>query len=341
LLGRRRSQKLRPPQGADAEVEGIVLSWLMEREQPAARYRALVGLLDLRESATDVRKARADIPERGWAAEILKGEKPGGFWESRKNLYLPKYTATIWNLIVLADLGMTAQDERVRRPCELFLKEYSRPDGGFDTPSSTWSRSEVCLTGNLARTLVLSGYADDARVRLAFDWLVENQMDDGGWHCFYEKAFGRGTLDCWEGLSAFAALPRSKLTRRMKRSVERGVEFYLRKELFRQGRRRYLPWFRFHYPVHYYYDILVGLDVITRLGYGDDKRLDPALALLKKKRRTDGTWALESVHPDLGAGAGYRIKKRATPLALETQGQPSKWITLTCLQVLKRVQEAR
>ena len=120
---------------------------------------------------------------------------------------MPKYISTIWNLIVLADLGMTAKDERVKRSCDLFLEQYARPDGGFDSPSSEWRRSELCLTGNLARTLVLCGYAEDRRVRAAFDWLVENQMEDGGWHCFYESAFGRGTLDCWEGLSASRRCP--------------------------------------------------------------------------------------------------------------------------------------
>ena len=166
-------------------------------------------------------------------------------------------------------------------------------------------------------------------------------MEDGGWHCFYEKAFGRGTLDCWEGSSAFAVLPRSSWTRSIKRSVERGAEFYLRKNLFKQG-KKYLPWLRFHYPVHYYYDLLVGLDVLTKLGYGDDERLDPALEIMKSKRSKDGRWDLEAVHPDLGLGAGYRVnKKRVTPFALEAKGQPSKWITLTCLRVLKMVEEAR
>ena len=112
------------------------------------------------------------------------------------------------------------------------------------------------------------GYDDDFRVRKLFDRLVEDQKDDGGWHCFEST---RGTLDCWEGLAAFAALPRSKRTRGIKNSIERGAEFYLARNLFREG--RYPPWFRLHYPNHYYYDILVGLDVITKLGYGGDRRL--------------------------------------------------------------------
>ena len=157
----------------------------------------------------------------------------------------------------------------------------------------------------------------------------------------YERAFGRGTLDCWEGLSAFAVLPRTKWTRRIKRSVEKGAEFYLKRELFKQGHRRYLPWLRFHYPVHYYYDLLVGLDVITSLGYADDKRLKPSLQILQRKRRTDGTWPLDAVHPDLGAGAGYRFTKRPRRFALERERRPSKWITLIALRVLKRVERAQ
>src|SRR3989442_2880155 len=45
----------------------------------------------------------------------------------------------------------------------------------------------------------------------------------------------------------------------MKSAVELGAEYYLGKELHKQG-GEYPPWYRFHYPVHYYYDLLVGLD---------------------------------------------------------------------------------
>ena len=315
-----------------------ILDWLLEPSQPAARYRTLLDLLDYSTDSREVQHAHASIPKIGWAHDILQAQKPGGNWESRRNLYLPKYSATIWRLIVLADLGLTKRDPRVRKPCEMFLNEYHRDDGGFDIPDSKWSRSELCITGNLARSLVLCGYGDDSRVRSAFDWLVRNQMENGGWHCMYERAFGRGTLDCWEGLSAFAVLPEQKRTRAIKRSIERGAEFYLRHELFKQG-RPYLPWLRFHYPVHYYYDVLVGLDVLTSLGYADDKRLERALNVLAKKRLSDGSWALDAVHPDIGIGAGYRFRNRPKRFALEKEGGPSKWITLSALRILKRVAE--
>lgn len=321
------------------KIRQDVLNWLLQPDQPAVRYKTLLHLMGYSKDNRAVREAYSKIPKTGWARKILATQKPGGYWESRKNLYRPKYSATIWKLIVLADLGLTAKNDRVRKPCEFFLNEYAQPDGGFDTPGPS-PKSELCITGNLARTLLLCGYAEDQRVRAAFDWLVQNQMADGGWHCFYDRTHGHGTLDCWEGLSAFAALPRRKWTRRIKRSVEKGAEFYLKRGLFREGRRRYSPWFRFHYPVHYYYDLLVGLDVITSLGYAGDRRLKPALRVLHEKRRPDGTWALDEVHPDLGVGAGYSLRERPKYFALETKGRPSKWITLTALNVLKRVEDA-
>lgn len=315
-----------------------VLDWLLEPAQPAVRRHAFLGLLDRKASDPEVRAALAALPKRGWARDLLALQAPGGFWESREDLYRPKYVATIWRFLVLSDLGLTAADSRMRRTCELFLTDYARPDGGLDSPGS--DNSELCVTGNLTRALVRSGYGHDRRVRSAVDWILEHQFEDGGWHCFLRTAFGRGTVDAWEGLNAFTALPRSAWSARIHRCVEAGAEFFLEKEVFHQGRRPYRPWERAHYPVHYYYDFLVGLDMLTRLGYGDDRRLRPALELLEKKRRSDGTWALEAVHPDLGAGAGYRLPRRTTRFALEAVGRPSKWITLTALQIQKRVEEA-
>jgi hypothetical protein len=94
--------------------------------------------------------------------------------------------------------------------------------------------------------------------------------------------------------------------------------------------------------VHYYYDLLVGLDFMTALGYGGDKRLAHALGVLREKRAADGTWSLEAVHPDVEGGVGdwYKAHPRQapTPFALEEVGRPSKMITLRALTVLKRVE---
>jgi hypothetical protein len=308
--------------------EKEVVDWLLEREQPVVRYYTMVNLLDKSTNNEEVGGAYSDMTKRGWAFDILKEQEPGGYWESREDLYQPKYLATNWRSIVLSDFGLTKEDRRIEMAAELFFKEW------LEVKDNVLTDGEVCVVGNLARTLTRFGYADDSRVKKLFDWLVQDQKEDGGWHCFKSD---KGTLDCWEALAAFASLPREKWTRSIKKSAEKGAEFYLERELFKEG-ERYEPWFRFHYPVHYYYDILVGLDTITALGYGSDKRLGPALKIIEEKRRPDGTWALEAVHPDIGPGANFSLRKQPTPFVLEEKGKPSKWITLTALRVMKRVQ---
>ena len=130
----------------------------------------------------------------------------------------------------------------------------------------------------------------------------------------------------------------------MKNSVEMGAEFYLERELHKQG-SRYRPWYRFHYPIHYYYDLLVGLDFMTALGYGDDRRLKYAISLLKKKKRRDGRWNLDAVHPDLEGSIAEWYKKdpkrTPTPFALEKPNEPSKMITLKAMQVLNRLDHSK
>jgi hypothetical protein len=313
-----------------------VIEWLLEPAQPAIRYLTMRDVLG-GTSRGDLEEARRAIVERGWVADLLSKQRPDGRWLGKEiNLYRPRFVSTNWVLLALSDLGVTKDDWRIARACALWRDSYSREDGGFDTPGA--EHSEHCLTGNTARALTKFGYADDSRVRSALDLLVKEQKEDGGWHCFPSST---GTIDAWEGMSAFAAYPREKWTRGMKAAVDRGCEFFLERGLCRQG-RRYDPWLRLHFPYHYYYDILVGLEFMTALGRTDDRRLDVAVTLLKAKRRKDGLWNLDAVHPDLDNGGKWprwwaKEGHDFTPFALERPGRPSKIITLRALVVMKRL----
>jgi hypothetical protein len=319
-------------------TEKQVTDWLLEESQPSVRYYTLTDLLGRKEDDPEVRAAKSRIPRMGWAAELLKLQKPEGYWESHEPrtvreyvgfLWFPVYATTIWRAIALSDLGLTSSDPRIRKTAERIFQYKLQ----FCSPVNLFTE-EVCASGNTARIMTRFGYGDDRRVQKLFSWLIEDQRENGGWHCAPDKP---GTLDCWQALAAFAEIPKPKRSAQIERAISRGAEFYLDRKLFEEG-KRYAPWFRFHYPTHYYYDVLVGLDVLTKLGYGGDRRLKPALGLLEEKRRSDGTWALDKVHPDV-AGSEYVVKK-AKPWSLEQPGKPSKWITLTALRVLKRVEDA-
>ncbi|MHB8586285.1 MAG: prenyltransferase/squalene oxidase repeat-containing protein [Thermoplasmatota archaeon] len=313
------------------------LAWLLEEDQPSIRYRTLTDLLGRGPRDSDVLAARQAIPERGWAADILAQQRPDGTWADPDSLYRPKYTSTNWMLLVLADLGMTRADPRIAEACKIWLDRFAKPDGGFNTEGAR--EGHLCLTGNTARALVQFGYANHPKVRRAFRWLADHADPKGGWNCF-----GQGrNLDSWEGLAAFAVYPKAKWTRSMHAVVERGAEHYLDRELTNQG-ATYRPWFRLHYPFHYYYDILVGLDFLTALGYGEDPRLKPGFEFLERRRNRDGTWNLDAAHPDVeGAIARYIAQVGRTnphrahrPFVLEKVGKPSKMITFLALRTLRR-----
>ena len=279
-----------------------------------------------------VQRARKQVGRTGWAAALLARQLSHGQWATRgtsaRELYRPKFIATNWIAIVLADLGMTRADPRIRKTAELIL-EWRRKVLAADD-------SEHCVGGNAARTLIRFGYLDHPVVRKSIDWLVRTQKSDGGWHCF---PFRTGTLDCWEGLEALAVIPEGDRDGPTRRAIERGAEFYLQRSLMREGRSRYAPWFRIHYPNHYHYDLLVGLRVLTRLGYGQDPRLAPALRWLRSKRRPDGTWSLDATQPDIeGEWARYPLREPEFPMMLELLHEPSRWATVEALAVLARAE---
>jgi len=310
------------------------LDWLLEEDQPSVRYLTLTRLLERPLDDAEVVAAKDLITRKGWAEQILANQDRAGWWVNGESLYRPKYLSTNWMLLILADLGLTRADPRIEKSCDLWIERFSREDGGFAMEGS--KKGHLCTTGNATRALVQFGYADHPVVRGAFEWLVKNRDKNGGWSCF---GSGRN-LDSWEGMSAFAVYPKAKWTEGMRRAVELGAEYYLGKELYKQG-AEYRPWYRFHYPFHYYYDLLVGLDFMTALGYETDPRLGFALNLLREKRRPDGKWILDAIHPDLEGGTAEWYAKHPkhapTPFAREKLGEPSKMITLKAMQVLNRI----
>jgi hypothetical protein len=326
---------------AHPDADAQVIQWLLEENQPVARYYTLVDLLGRKETDPEVRSARSKISRVGWANDQLRKQGPKGFWEARepKNvgewvnfLYFPNFLATNWRALVLSDFGLDASHPQIKKIADLIFAYKLRRGSPFN-----FFYEEACISANTARMMTRFGYADDVRVRKLYDWLLEDQRKDGGWNCSQDTP---GTLDAWEPLAAFAALPKAKRSPKMDEAISKGAEFYLKRKLFQEG-RRYAPWFRLHYPNHYFYDILVGLDVLTQLGFGDDRRLRPAVKILLEKRRRDGTWLMDRSHPDLGPGITMNPdEKKVTPLVVEEPGKPSKWITLKALRVLKRIEDA-
>jgi hypothetical protein len=314
-------------------VSPRVRSWIAgPRSDPSLRVRYWTGVERRSPGYPAVRAARKSIGRTGWAASLLAHQLRDGQWvspgTSPQELVRPRFTSTHWVCIVLADLGMTRTDPRIRKAANLLLEwrrqELRAGDG------------ELCFGGNATRTLIQFGYLDHPVVQESVEWIARTQKKDGGWNCFPSS---KGTLDGWEGLAALAEIPESERSDEVRRSIERGAEFYLQRHLSEEGPDRYPPWFRIHYPNHFFYDVLVGLRLLTRLGYGSDPRLGKAVRWLLDKRRPDGTWALDSSQSDWDPRelARYGFPGPEYPIMLEAPGVPSRWATVEALVVLRRI----
>ncbi len=342
------------------------MKWLLEPENPSVRYLALRDILGHPENHPEVVESRRAIAISKPVSRIFSKQKPGGFWESPAQPYHPKYKATYWQLIILSLLGLGRGDERIRKMVD-YIWQFQHEDGGFCSkkeegarieyeavkarmerrgksppPFDEWAPGEIkesemsCLTGNVCASLIRMGYTEDDRVHRALDWLVEVQNQDGGWLCPYWRAHVRDRHGCFMGtitpMDAFSEYPEILRTRAMKEAIERGAEFLLMHRLYKADHHDYRvineSWLKLGFP-QFFYDILRGLDVVTRLGHAKDERINDALEVVLDKQGEDGKWTLESI-------SSGRMQTN-----LEQKGKPSKWITLNALRVLKRVSKAK
>lgn len=301
-------------------------AWLLEDPDPAVRAKALVDLAGRSPADPDVVEARERSKKEGSVARLLEGLSVPGDGNA---LYLPKYGAAWHRTIALAEMGAPGDDPRLARALDAIFAFFPKPDGGMGRRAS-----HLCTTGNLCRAAILLGRGDDPRVQRGLEWLVTQQKPDGGWHCWPDK-HEHGTIDAWEAMSAFALLRGSKRPREV---LQRGLDFLFSQSLgIGQG---YAPYERIHFPRHYYYDALVGLDIVSAIA-PRDPRLAPALDWLRSKRGADGRWSVDAHHPDVD-DPGYTpygpgVDLPISPLVVEKTGVASKWATLYALRVLQRV----
>ncbi len=318
------------------------LQWLLEPGNPSVRYLALTELLDRGPKDTDVMAARERIASSRLARKIMGQQTREGFWSPRETCYRPKWTSAVWPLMLLAELAVPA-DDRIKAEVERFLDLHQVESGSFSCRTKLergkrWD--EPCLTGNMIRTLIQLGYGNDRRVKKAIDWLPVQQLKDGGWNCdFPEKKVKHSSfMSTIEPLWAYSEIPRRRWTRKMKRSIEEGAEFLLMHHLYKSDNHHWqetYPFFtKLHFPMYYFYDILHGLRVLTKLGYADDERIKSAAHLLSSKRRPDGRWNLEGDWYQEGDYFYPSGKGRKAPVKVEVIGEPSKWVTLNALRVL-------
>ena len=333
--------------------------WLLSSDEPALRYRTLTELLGEAAEGGAAAAARRAIMEHGAAPRILAAQNADGHFGRPGAFYNDKYRGTVWQLIVLAELGADPADARVRAACEAILRDSQEPEsGGFSVECSKKRGGGLasgvipCLTGNMVFSLVRLGYLDDPRLQRAVDWIATWQrFDDGesappkeGPYARYEMCWGGHTCHMGgvKALKGLAEIPPGRRSPAVRRTIADGTEYLLRHHVHRRSHdltRDSKPgWRRFGFPRMYQTDVLEILGIFAKLGAAehgapaagqrpDSPLLDPraheALDLVESRRDAQGRWTLQET------------MNGRTVVDIEAKGEASRWVTLKALQVLQ------
>jgi hypothetical protein len=323
------------------KLNGDPVPWLLEnnRSQPAIRYYTLRDILGRDENDKEVKAAKAAIMLSGPVPVILEG-----YWDKPGFSFRPKYRRTEYTLINMAQLGADGADPRIRASCEILLSRYIDSNGGLSF-TGTPSDFNHCTAGIMGAALIDFGWLDDRRLQRAMEWLAQTITGEGVADAssrdtnrrYYKSRNSaplfvcalNGNLPCaWGAIKAMLALskvPPAQRTRNMHEAIKLGVDFLLSHDPavadypFGRGNKPSSRWFTFFYPLGTSADILQNLEVLAALGQAQNPRLANALALVISKQNQQGRWLLEHTYVDIQ----------------EKKGQPSKWVTLRALRVLK------
>jgi len=308
------------------------LQWLLEPDDVGVRYLALRDLASA--GADELTNARKQAHVEGSIARVLEKMHAEGYWEKPGAGYSPKYTGTVWSVILLAQLGASmGSDERIARASSYVLEHTLAPGGQFSVNKApSWTAD--CLQGNLCEALLALG-CEDPRLDTAFEWMARSVTGEGvapmqdksapvryyAGKCGPNFACGSNNkLPCAWGavkvMLAFSRLPEAKRTPLIQRAIKAGVDFLFSKDPARAdypcgyASKPSQNWWKFGFPVFYVTDIL---------------QIAEALAIIREKQDDRGRWLLEY---------DYTGK---TWVDFGAKKQPNKWVTLRALRVLNAV----
>ena len=325
----------------NSNLKADPLPWLLEPDKanPGVRYFALRDLLDRPADDAELIAAQMEVMRSGPVPAILQAQEPDGYWDKPGPGYAPKYQGTLWSVIFLAQFGADGRNERIRRAINYVFDHAQAQSGGFST-SGTPSATIHCLWGNVGRAMLDLGLWGDERLSLAmealassitgngYDWYRQSGLQAPGFVCSanYGLPCGWGAI---RALWALNGVPAAERTSEMQAAIKASVDFLLSHNVAQANypfqERISSSWFKFGYPLGYVTDVLLNLEVLAEAGYGADPRLQKAVDLVLSKQDGQGRWKLEY---------SYNGKLWAD---VEKKAQPSKWVTLRALRVLKAI----
>ncbi len=289
------------------------LPWLLEPENPSVRYWTLTGLLGRPEGDAEVRKTRREIADQPLVKDIFSRQRRKGFWGEETQPYAAE--GDIGALGLLYMLG-AVPDGRTRAGCESLLQFGQAANGGISLTRKIPSAVFPCTTGEQLPFLVYFGLGDDPRVRAAFEFLIADMSGAKPLDCgrYQHRDCLWGAIAALKGLSVLPAGLRTPASRRV---IQQLADALLDAKYDFEGEHK--RWLTFGVPRAW--DLLSALKTLAAQGYGGDPRFQKLLKRVLALQDADGRWRCGS------ASRTWDVERR---------NQPSKWVTLDALRVLKQ-----
>ncbi len=293
-------------------------AWLLGAD-PASRWQVMRDLTG--EPPDAVTGERSRVATEGWGARLLGLQGDDGQWGGGS--YTPKWTSTTYTLLLLRHLGIDPDDDATVAAIELVREGVVMRRLPFFAYIG-----ETCITGMV---LALASYFGESRdtTDATVDWLLDEQLDDGGWNCQTVAGSTRSsfhtTIQVLEGLLEYEEVSGTPVVE-VAAARSRAHEYLLERRMFRSlstGEVINPRWLLFSFPPRWHYDVLRGLDYLRAAAVAPDKRCAEAIEVAESKRSSDGRWPLQNRHPG---------KEHFT--MEEGSGKPSRWNTLRTLRVI-------
>ena len=158
-----------------AELDARTIDWLLASDEPGIRLQARRDLL-----SEKVKSDAAEVTSGPWMRKLLAGRQAnGGFGGHPYN----KWDGAHWRLVSMVELGLPTGEPRSLAAAETVLAWLSSDQHRTSMPTIKGRfRRHGSMEGNALAVCSRLGMADDPRVRLLAESLIEWQWPDGGWN---------------------------------------------------------------------------------------------------------------------------------------------------------------
>jgi hypothetical protein len=306
-------------------IEGIrkePLAWLMDQAEPSVTYLAMTRLIGMDPQSHDGIELRQRVLESQPVRTILDAQYPDGYWIAPGIGYSPKYKASVWQLIFLAQLGAPAS-KAVERAVEWLFRDNQRPDGHF-VASRSPHEDVLCLNGNLVRALVELGFGSDTRTGRAIEWLAERASRAGyacRWNADLPCAWGAAKT-----LGALASVPPALRPACAEPAIRSATELLLSRDIVEGDYpTRGTPsdlWHKPGFPLGYHSDAIEVATLLAEIGLAAHPQVVRVRDWVLGLQSEDGTWKQRHALAKSWAGFG-------------SQGAPNPWVTIRALRLVK------